>query len=208
MNPTLGFEIWYNRLLESSTKIKSSHTEYKILSHLGSSGNGEIFIAITSNNFIVGLKIILQNTNYCKKNTTPTHIEREVDIIRSSTKKVEDILLPFIDYFILEDESDKFYVIVFKYFEGYISLSKYLEKNLFQAELKSNIGKIITKHMEMIHNKLNISHQDINMNNILIHCKTMHIRFFDLGYCIEKFGYSNEEFLKFTHKDFDSIEKI
>lgn len=202
----LSLEIWYNRLLESGTKIKSSNSEYRILEHFGSSGNGEIFLAMTNNNFLVGLKIILQGCT--KRNLTPLHVETEVETLRSATKKTEDILLPFLEYFILENEQDKYYVIVLKYFEGYIPLSSYLDKNLFHLEQKMKIQSVLKKHFETIHSKLHIAHQDVNVNNVLIHSKTMHVRFFDLGFSISRFGNSDEQILKFTHKDFDSIEKI
>lgn len=197
-DPWLCHENWYNVLLKSGMKIKSSSSEYKILEHFGSSGNGEIFLALTSDQFLVGLKIILQKTL----------IEKEVEHLRNGNKKLGDIILPYIDYFILQNDQDKYYIIVLKFFEGYIPLSKYLEKNLFHIEYRMKIKNMIKNHMEQIHAKLGIAHNDIDKNKILIHSKNQHIRFFDLGYSIEKFGYTDQEFLKFIQKDFDSIEKI
>lgn len=208
MNSELSCEAWYNHLLKSGIKIKSPCSEYKILEHFGSSGNGEIFIGMTLDHFLVGLKIILHENVFEKKQTTPHCVESEVECLRNATKKVDDIVLPFLDYFILQNEKDKYYVFVFKYFEGYVRLCDYFEKNLFHMEHKIKIKNVIQKNFDLIHWKLNIVHNDLQQHNILIHSKSLHVRLFDLGFCLYKYRSTEEQFANFIHKDFESIEKI
>jgi serine/threonine protein kinase len=205
---SLSCESWYNHLLKNGTKIKSSNSEYRILEHFGSSGNGEIFLGITLDHFLVGLKIILHENLIEKKQMTPNYVQSEVESLRNSTKKVDDIVLPFLDYFILQNDQDRYYVFVFKYFEGYIRLSDYFEKNLFHQEHKIKIKNVIQKHFDHIHSKLNIAHNDLQNNNILIHNKSLHVRLFDLGFCLYKYRSTEEQFSSFIQKDFLSIEKI
>ena len=195
---SLTTEDWYNRILKSGVWLKSNSSEYKIVKHIGSSGYGEMFLAITSENFLVGLKIILDQK----------YIENEVESIRWANRKSQDVILPFLDYFILQMEQDKYYIIVLKYFEGYTTLHKYLDKNLFQNENRVKFQSMIKQLIEKIHNCLGMAHNDIDHHKILIHSKTQQIRFFDLGFCISKIGYSKEEFEKLLHKDFDMIENI
>jgi hypothetical protein len=45
---SLTTEDWYNRILKSGVWLKSNSSEYKIVKHIGSSGYGEMFLAITS----------------------------------------------------------------------------------------------------------------------------------------------------------------
>jgi serine/threonine protein kinase len=151
-------------------------TEYKILRHLGPSGKGQLFLAITSENFLVALKIILD-----KK-----YVETEVEQLKSLKKKNIECCLPFIDYFIIEqeDKRDQYYIIVMKYFEGYVLLSDFLNKSPFQL---TNLKDQIKRFIEVMH-KNHIVHSDIHLGNILIHSKSGQIKIIDLGFCISKFG--------------------
>jgi serine/threonine protein kinase len=193
---SVNLQIWYNSLLK--TKLKSSSCEYQILEHMGPSGHGEIFLAITNDHFLVGIKIIMNKDN----------MENELAYLRNINKKIQDVFLPFLDYFIIQNQDEKYYAIVSKFFEGYVSLKSYLDKNLFHVEQLEKLKITISDHIQHLHDKVGCVHNDIGNHNILIHSKTLHIRIFDLGYCIPKFGFTEEEFGKLVHKDFSAIKKI
>jgi serine/threonine protein kinase len=192
-------KVWYNNLLKFGKRIKSTSYEYGIIDHFGSSGNGEIFLAITSDNFLVGLKIIS-----CSKVSS---VEKEVENSRLVSKKAADIFLPLMEYFILEEDHEKFYVLVLKFFEGYVPLYSFFDKNLFHQEQREKIKGIVKQYLEIIH-KLNIAHLDIDHSKILVHRKTQHVRFFDLGFSMQKSGTTEDQFRRLAQKDICSIEEI
>ena len=189
---------WYDKLIQENKTIKSSVNEYRILKHIGTSGYGEIFLALTVENFLVGLKII----------TNKKFVESEVEHMRQCNRKINDIVLPLLDYFILSIQEDKYYILVMKYFEGFINLSEYLSKNIFHEEIKSKIKTSLIKFLEEIHQKIKIAHNDLDTNNILIHSKTLQIKIFDLGYCKTEFALSKQEFEHLKLKDKNLIERI
>lgn len=186
-------ETWYNKLLESN--VKSLSSEYKILKHLGASGNGQLFLGITIDNFLVTLKIFLE-----KK-----FVESEVEQMKLLKKKSVDCCLPFIDYFIIDMENkEKCYVIVMKFFEGYVILSDHLKKCMFPiANVKEQIEKFVTTM-----HKNQIAHNDIDVGNVLIHCKTGQIKMIDLGFCFYKFDISEDQFKIFVQRDFQLINQL
>ena len=188
-------EIWYNKLLESN--VKSMSSEYRILKHFGPSGHGQLFLAITSENFLVALKIILEKR----------YVEIEVEQMKQIKKKCVESCLPFIDYFILQQDGDQCYIIVMKYFEGYIILSDYLNKNPFHLENLAGIKLQIKKQMEMIHQN-QIAHNDIDLGNILIHSKSGIVKIIDLGFCIYKFDITNEQFKLAVQRDLHLIDNL
>jgi len=161
-------EDWYNQVLMS----KDNH--YTILKHLTTSGLGEIFLCITSDNYLVILKIFMENI----------FLEGEIEQIKKINKN-EDWLLPFLDYFIIEFNEEKYYIVVLKFFEGWITLEEHLNKCLFYEEQIEYFKSKVKDLVEKIH-KYSICHNDIDKNKILVHPKSNQIRFLDLGFCINK----------------------
>jgi serine/threonine protein kinase len=189
---SIVIEDWYNRILESKDN------QYHILRHLSTSGNGEFFLAMTSDHYLVSLKIFL-NKKY---------LENEVENLKIVHRKIEDSFLPYLDYFIISVEDDKYYIIVLKFFEGWIPLSDYIPKCLFyddQRELiKTKLGLIIHK----LH-RLSIVHNDLDTSKILIHSKNGHIRLMDLGFCVTRFGMNitEEDLEKMKKKDLEILDR-
>lgn len=188
---TIVIEDWYNRILESKDN------QYHILKHLSTSGKGEFFLAITSENYLVSLKIFME-----KK-----YLENEVENLKMVHRKMEDTFLPFIDYFIISIEEDKYYIMVMKYFEGWILLSDYMNKHLFyddqRLQIKTKLEFIICK----LH-RLSVAHNDLDPTKILIHSKNNNIRLIDLGFCVTRFGMnlSEEDFEKEKLKDIEMLK--
>jgi serine/threonine protein kinase len=193
MSNKISIEDWYNRVLSSKDN------QYNILRHLTSSGHGEIFLAITSENYLVGLKIFMDKK--C--------LENEGENLKLVQRKIEDTFLPYLDYFIVNIDCHSYYVMVMKYFEGWILLSDYLSKCLFHDEQRSNIKTKIEIIVHKLH-RLSIVHHDIDMNKILIHSKNGNIRLIDLGFCMTRFFHdvTEEEFEKMKQRDLDMLEEL
>jgi hypothetical protein len=189
----LIIEDWYNRILSSKDN------QYFILKHLTTSGHGEIFLAITNDNYLVCVKIFME-----KK-----YLDFEVDTLKNFQKRLDDILLPYLDYFIIHHEDHNYYIIVMKYFEGWILLSDFSNKCLFYEEQRDHIHTKVKSIITKLHTSM-IIHHDIDKRNILIHSKTLQIRLIDLGYCIHKIGkgLSEDEFRRLIQNDFDMIQNI
>lgn len=185
-------EDWYNKILSSKDN------QYHILKHLSTSGYGECFLAMTSENYLVCLKIFME-----KK-----YLENEIENLKLVNRKLEDIFLPYLDYFIINSDSESFYIMVMKYFEGWIIVSDYLKKCLFYEEQKSQIQNKLNIIVHKLH-KLQIIHHDIDVHTILVHSKTTHIRLLDLGFCITRFSnsLSEEDFEIMKRKDMDVLSK-
>jgi serine/threonine protein kinase len=184
-------EDWYNRILESKDN------QYHILKHLSTSGKGEFFLAMTSENYLVSLKIFMDKKE----------LENEVENLKYVHRKIEDTFLPYLDYFIISLDEDKYYIMVMKYFEGWILLSDYINKHLFyddqKIQIKSKLDLIIYK----LH-RLSIAHNDLDATKVLIHSKNGNIRLMDLGFCVTRFGMnlSEEEFEKTKLKDLEMLK--
>jgi serine/threonine protein kinase len=183
-------EDWYNRILESKDN------QYHILKHLSTSGNGEFFLAMTSDHYIVSLKIFMEKKD----------LENEVENIKCVHRKIEDTFLPYLDYFIISLEDEKYYIMVMKYFEGWILLSDYIMKSLFYVDQKEQIKKKLELIIYKLH-KLSIAHNDLDTNKILIHSKNGNIRLMDLGFCVTRFGMnlSEEDFERKKKKDIEML---
>lgn len=178
-------EDWYNQVL------MSKDTHYLILKHLTTSGLGEIFLSITSDNYLVILKIFMENR----------YLETEIELTKLVNKK-EDCILPFLDYFIIDFNGDKYYIVVLKFFEGWITLEQHLNKCLFYEEQKLFFQDKIRVILQKIH-KYSIVHNDLDKNKILVHPKINQIRLIDLGFCIYKISrkISDEEFQNLINND-------
>jgi serine/threonine protein kinase len=185
-------EEWYNQVLLS----KDNH--YLILKHLTTSGLGELFLSITKDNYLVVLKIFIENK----------YLENEIESTKLVNKK-EDCILPYLDYFIIKLNNENYYVMVFKYFEGWISLREHLEKCLFQAEQKEYFESKILNVIDKVHN-YSIVHNDLDDTKILIHPKTNHIKLLDLGFCITKYSRNilDEELSQLLQNEKQKILKI
>ena len=185
--------MWNDRVLISKDN------QYRILKHLSSSGNGILLLAITSDHYLVCLKIFVDKKV----------LENESELLRNVQRKIEDSFLPYLDYFIVDVEEKKYYIMVMKYFEGWIVLSDYLTKCLFHQEQRNQIIVKLESILNKIH-KLGIVHQDLKPTRILIHSKMLHIRMIDLGDCITRFSenISEEEFQDLKIKDLDMLKKF
>jgi serine/threonine protein kinase len=186
-------EDWYNRILESKDN------QYHILKHLSTSGNGEFFLAMTSDHYLVSLKIFL-NKKY---------LENEVENLKLVHRKIEDSFLPYLDYFILSVEDDKYYIMVMKYFEGWITLSDYIHKSLFYNEQREQIKTKLELIINKLH-RLSIVHNDLDTSKILIHSKNGNIRLMDLGFCVTRFGMNltEEDLERIKKKDLEMLESF
>lgn len=186
-------EDWCHRI------ITSKDNEYYILKHFTTSGNGEFFIAITSEHYLVGLKIFVD-----KK-----HSDKEIENLKIVQNRIHDVFLPYLDYFIVNHTDGKYYIMVVKYFEGWIRLSDYLRKCLFYEEQKLSIISKIESSIQKLH-QLSIVHQDIYEEKVLIHANSGHIRIIDLGFCLKPFedNLSIEEFKALKEKDFVMLKSF
>jgi serine/threonine protein kinase len=193
MSNKISIEEWCNRAL------LSKDNQYNILRHLTSSGYGEFFLAITSENYLVGLKIFMD-----KK-----YLENEIENLKLVQRKIEDTFLPYLDYFIVNIDSNLYYIMVMKYFEGWILLSDYLSKCLFHDEQRNNIKNKLEMIVHKLHG-LSIVHHDIDIDKILIHSKNGNIRFMDLGFCMTRFSHDvrEEEFEKMKQRDLDMLSEL
>lgn len=193
MSNKISIEEWCNRVL------LSKDNQYNILRHLTSSGYGEFFLAITSENYLVGLKIFMD-----KK-----YLENEIENLKLVQRKIEDTFLPYLDYFIVNIDSNLYYIMVMKYFEGWILLSDYLSKCLFHDEQRNNIKNKLEMIVHKLHG-LSIVHHDIDIDKILIHSKNGNIRFMDLGFCMTRFSHDvrEEEFEKMKQRDLDMLSEL
>ena len=181
---SIVIEDWYNRILVSKDN------QYHILKHLSTSGNGEFFLAMTSDHYLVSLKIFME-----KK-----YLENEVENLKYIHRKIEDTFLPYLDYFIISLEEDKYYIMVMKYFEGWILLSDYIHKCLFYDDQREQIKTKLELIIYKLH-RLSIAHNDLDTSKILIHSKNGNIRLMDLGFCVTRFG------MNLTEEDFERIKK-
>lgn len=186
-----GIEDWYNRIL------RSKDNQYQILKHLSTSGHGEFFLAMTSDHYLVSLKIF----------TKKRHLENEVENLKMVHRKFEDIFLPYLDYFIISIDDDKYYVIVMKYFEGWILLSDYLKRYFIYDEQRQQIKTKLDCIVSKLH-RLSIAHNDLDPTKVLIHPKNGNIRMIDLGFCVTRFhmNISDEEFEKTKLKDLEMLK--
>ena len=179
--------------------IYSKDNKYHILKHLSRSGYGDVYLAITSEQYLVSLKIF-DNKN---------HIDHFLENSKNIHRKIEDSFLPYLDYFIANIDNKKYYIVVMKYFEGWILLSDYLHKNIFYEDQKIQIKSKLETIIRRLH-QLSIVHHDIEPNNIVIHSKSNHVRFIDLGYCITRYkdNLSEEEFESFKEIDMDMLSSL
>jgi len=191
-NPSkIVIEEWYNRILESKDN------QYHIIKHLSTSGNGEFFLAMTSEHYLVSLKIFID-----KK-----YLENEVENLKIVHRKMDDTVLPYLDYFIISINGNKYYIMTMKYFEGWVLLSDYINKHLFYDDQKLQIKAKLELIIYKLHS-LSISHNDLYPNKILIHSKNGNIRLMDLGFCVTRFGMnlSEEEFENEKLKDIEMLK--
>jgi len=190
MSNKISIGEWYNKILSSKDN------QYFILKHLTSSGHGELFLAITSENYLVGLKIFMDKR----------YLENEIENVKLVQRKIEDIFLPYLDYFIVNIDLNSYYVMVMKYFEGWILLSEYFSKCLFHYEQKTIIKSKLEMMIHKLH-KFSIVHYNIDIDKILIHSKNGNIRLLDLGFCMTRFFHDvdEEEFEKMKQRDLDIL---
>jgi serine/threonine protein kinase len=188
---------WNGKFLLSKDNV------YHIIKYFGSSGFGHFFMAITSNHSLVILKIF----------HTVKDFEYEVETIKNIQKSYDDLFLPFIDYFIYtkEIENTKVHhpILVFKFIEGYISLSQHLENYMFFSDQREILKDRIKQKIQKIH-LLNIVNNSLNLDNILIDPKTDTVKFMDLGLCINRWmkQLSENDFNDLIEKDLEFIETI
>lgn len=192
-NKEIRIDEWYGQILVSKDN------KYCVLKHFTRSGYGEMFLSITSDNYLVLLKVF----------TNKNDLENEVTNVRVVQKTMDESFLPYLDYFITKIEDENFYVLVMKYFEGWILLSDYLKKNLFYEEQRSHIKDKLETIIQKLH-KMSIVHHDIDPTKILVHSKTGHIRMMDLGYCITRFSMnvSDEDFQSLKDEDIEMLESL
>lgn len=174
----------------------SKDKKYEIIKYFGSSGFGHFLMAITSDHYLVILKILNDNKNY----------EYEVETIKNVQKTLGDYFLPFLDYFIFTKEKHHYPILVFKFIEGYIPLSQYLDGYMFFHDIKLAIKEDLTEKIKKIH-QLSLAHNSLDFKTILIHPYSRDIKFMDLGFCLNRWmnQLSENEFKERTDKDIDFI---
>jgi serine/threonine protein kinase len=179
--------------------IDSKDNKYHIIRYLCRSGYGEVYLAITSDRYLVSLKLF-DNKN---------HIDHFIENAKNVHRKMGEYFLPYVDYFISNIDNKKYYIMVMKYFEGWVLLSEYLNKNIFYEEQKIRIKTEIEKIIHRLH-QISIVHNDINSENIVIHSKSNHVRIIDLGYCITRFeeNLTEDEFEKLKNIDMDMLSSL
>jgi serine/threonine protein kinase len=179
-------------LLDWEHKIlNSKDTNYQLIKYLGKSGFGHFFITLTSDYHLRAIKIF-ENKKY---------FDFEVETIKYISKKI-DYILNYDDNFIYSFEGFHYPVIVFCYEQGYVPLFDFWEKWMFFDERKKHIEKQIKETLTKIH-QMNIVHQNLDLQNILICTEKEKIKFLDLGFCISKFHrqLSDSEFNELKDKD-------
>jgi serine/threonine protein kinase len=185
--PKWKIENWKNHTLITKDKT------FTIIKYFGQSGFGHLFIALTSENYLVILKIFNDNKNY----------SNEVESIKNAQKILNEYLLPYLDYFIYTSKDHFNYpILVFKFMEGYIPLSQHLKDFLFFQDLILALKEELNQILQKIH-KLSLVHNALNLDLILIHPENGQIKFFDLGFCIHRWvnKLSENEFKQQIEKD-------
>lgn len=114
----------------------------------------------------------------------------EVKIMKRASKNCYEHLICLDDYFIYDGKIDKYLIIITKYVNGITGkdLLKLAPYNL--DDLIFIIYQILLA-VDHMHNKLNIAHMDLKLENMIINPETLHLTIIDLGvscdesYCIK-----------------------
>ena len=191
--PKWSIDDWNKKTLITKDKT------FFIIKYLGQSGFGHLFITLTSENNLVILKIFNDNKNY----------SNEIDSIKHSKKSLEDYMLPYLDYFIYTHHSLDYPILVFKFYEGFIPLSQHLKDFIFFQDLNIAVKEELHNILQKIH-QLSLTHNDLNLDLILIYPETGQIKLIDLGFCIHRWIHklSEKEFKQQIEKDLMFIHHL
>ena len=114
----------------------------------------------------------------------------EIKIMKRASKSCYEHLICLEDYFIYDGKMDKYLIIITKNVNG-ITCKDFLKMAPYSLEDLIFVIYQILLAVDHMHNKLNIAHMDLKLENMIINPETLHLTIIDLGvscdesYCIK-----------------------
>lgn len=159
----------------------SENDAYTFLKPLGSGSFGEVWLAEKENGDKVAIKSFQVHNS-----DTQRDFQHEIDALSSIKDKCSDFAVCILDSY----QYNNSFRIVFNYINGY-SLGDYI-KNVSNRETNLEILRDLIVGLDQLH-KLNTTHQDIKLENIMWDIDAQKFKYVDWGIaCLKKYCETNQ----------------
>jgi serine/threonine protein kinase len=174
---------------------EDNRNKYLILEAIGFGNFGEVYRGL---NMVNGKEMAIKVLSEKDWKRETSCLKKILNICKSGK------ILCIEDYFSFNNNN----YIVTQYLKNYITMNKFLDSKQKVSEDQAND---ISEQIQLVLNQmkdLGVAHGDLNLNNIMIHPKTLHVVIIDLGKCIFRDTNDDKELLEMYQFDQNNLEYI